>query len=276
MTPETFEPFPFFAVSGLSLNRLRFAPRFWSLAVRRSITFSTFRTRNFRRFSKSRPRFRPVIDATREAASHYASRVGALARREHLPPFEGSALQRIVEYGMRQAGDRERALASLDCIDDLAREAAFFAREEQSVTVTAAHVERALRERMLRLNFIDEEIRRLIVEGTLIVHLDGSAVGQINGLAVLDVGGYSFGRPSRLTASVARGQAGVINIEREARLSGSTHDKGIMILAGFLRGRFGRERPLAMSASIAFEQSYSGLSTVTAPVRLSSTRCFRP
>jgi predicted ATP-dependent protease len=112
---------------------------------------------------------------------------------------------------------------------------------------------------MLRLNFIEEEIRRLIAEGTLIVHLDGSAAGQINGLAVLDVGGYSFGRPSRVTASVALGQAGVINIEREARLSGSTHDKGIMILAGFLRGRFGRERPLAMTASIAFEQSYSGI-----------------
>ncbi len=112
---------------------------------------------------------------------------------------------------------------------------------------------------MLRLNFIEEEIRRLIRNGTLIVRLSGAAVGQINGLAVLDVGGYSFGRPSRVTATVALGQAGLINIEREARLSGSTHDKGVAILSGFLRSRFGQEHPIAMTASICFEQSYSGI-----------------
>ena len=112
---------------------------------------------------------------------------------------------------------------------------------------------------MLRLNFIEEEIRRLIANGTIIVHHDGASVGQINGLAVLDVGGYSFGRPSRVTVTVAMGQAGVINIEREARLSGSTHDKGIMILSGFMRSRFGQSNAIAMSASICFEQSYSGI-----------------
>ena len=112
---------------------------------------------------------------------------------------------------------------------------------------------------MLRLNFIEEEIRRLIAEGTLIVNIRGTSVGQINGLAVLDVGGYSFGRPSRVTATVALGQSGVINIEREARMSGSTHDKGIMILSGFMRARFGQLHPIAMTASICFEQSYSGI-----------------
>jgi predicted ATP-dependent protease len=259
MTPETFEPFPFFAVSGLKPEPIEIRTKVLVAGGAFLYNVLYFQDPEFPPLFKIKAEFRPIMDATREAASHYASRVGALARREHLPPFDGPALQLIVEFGMRQAGDRERVLASLDRIDDLAREAAFFAREEKSTTVNAAHVERALRERMLRLNFIEEEIRRLIAEGTLIVHLDGSAAGQINGLAVLDVGGYSFGRPSRVTASVALGQAGVINIEREARLSGSTHDKGIMILAGFLRGRFGRERPLAMTASIAFEQSYSGI-----------------
>jgi predicted ATP-dependent protease len=112
---------------------------------------------------------------------------------------------------------------------------------------------------MLRLNYIEEEIRRLIANGTLIVHLDGASVGQINGLAVIDVGGYAFGRPSRITATVALGQAGLINIEREARLSGSTHDKGVAILSGFLRNRFGQTHPVAMTASVCFEQSYSGI-----------------
>jgi len=157
------------------------------------------------------------------------------------------------------AGDRTRVLAMLEPIDDLARESAYFARMEGSARVTAAHVDRALAERMLRLNFIEEEIRRLIANGTLIVEIQGTRVGQINGLAVLDVGGYSFGRPSRVTATVALGQSGVINIEREARMSGSTHDKGIMILSGLLRARFGQTHPIAMTASLCFEQSYSGI-----------------
>ncbi|MGA2409493.1 MAG: AAA family ATPase, partial [Candidatus Binataceae bacterium] len=259
MTPETFEPFPFFAVSGLKPEPIEIRAKVLVSGSAYLYNILYFQDPEFPPLFKIKAELRPVIDATREAAAHYAARIGALARREHLPPFEGSALQRIVEFGMRQAGDRERVLTSLDRIEDLARESAYFTRDENAPSVTAAHVERALRERMLRLNFIEEEIRRMIAEGTLIVHLDGTAVGQINGLAVLDVGGYSFGRPSRVTASVALGQAGVINIEREARLSGSTHDKGIMILAGFLRGRFGREAPLAMTASIAFEQSYSGI-----------------
>jgi predicted ATP-dependent protease len=259
MTPETFEPFPFFAVSGLKPEPIEIRTKVLVSGGPQLYNILYFQDPEFPPLFKIKAELRPVIDATREAAAHYASRVGALARREHLPPFDGSALERLVEFGMRQAGDRERVLTSLDRIEDVAREAAYFARQESATQVTAAHVDRAQREWMLRLNFIEEEIRRLIAEGTLIVHLDGSAVGQINGLAVLDVGGYSFGRPSRVTASVAAGQAGVINIEREARMSGSTHDKGIMILGGFLRGRFGRDRPLTMTASIAFEQSYSGI-----------------
>ncbi len=201
-----------------------------------------------------------MVDADAEAARHYASRVSALAKtRRVCPTFDGGALARIVEFGMRQAGDRKRLSSVMEPIDDLAREAAYYAREANDNQVSARHVDRALNERILRLNFIEEEIRRLIAEGTLVVHLEGRQVGQVNGLAVLDAGGYSFGRPSRITATVALGQAGVINIEREARLSGSTHDKGIMILSGFFRQRFGQELPAAMTASIAFEQSYSGI-----------------
>jgi predicted ATP-dependent protease len=182
-----------------------------------------------------------------------------VVRREKLLPFDGIALCRMVEYGMRLAGDRDRVASAMEPIDDLAREAVFFARTEGARLVTAQHVDRALHERILRLNYIEEEIRRLIANGTIIVHLDGQAVGQINGLAVLDVGGYAFGRPSRVTTTVAVGQAGLINIEREAHLSGATHDKGVMILSGFLRNRFGQDRPFALSASICFEQSYSGI-----------------
>ncbi|MDB5108788.1 MAG: peptidase lon domain protein [Candidatus Binatus sp.] len=259
MTIETFEPLPFFSTSGLTPEPIEIHNKLVVLGGGYLYNLLYFYDSDFSELFKVKAEMRPAVQADAAAAANYAARVGALARRENLPPFDASALARIVEFGMRMAGDRTRVLAMLEPIDDLARESAYFARSEGASRVTAAHVDRAIDERMLRLNFIEEEIRRLIANGTLVVHIKGASVGQINGLAVLDVGGYSFGRPSRVTATVALGQSGVVNIEREARLSGPTHDKGIMILSGFLRARFGQSHPLTMTASICFEQSYSGI-----------------
>jgi predicted ATP-dependent protease len=259
MTLETLEPFPFFGTSGLKPEPIEVSTKVIVIGGAQLYNLLQFYDPDFPELFKVKAAMLPVIDADREVASHYVTRVAALARRENLPEFDGLALRRVVEYGMRMAGERGRVVSMLEPIDDLAREAAYFARAAGAVGVSGEHVERALTERMLRLNFIEEEIRRLIANRTLVIEVAGSRAGQINGLAVLDMGGYSFGRPSRVTATVALGQAGVINIEREARLSGSTHDKGIMILSGFLRARFGQQRPIAMTASICFEQSYSGI-----------------
>lgn len=259
MTLETFEPLPFFSMSGLKPEPIEVHTKLVVLGGAYLYNMLYFYDSEFSDLFKVKAEMRPSIDADADAARHYAGHVGSLARRENLPPFSGDALRKIVEFGMRQAGDRTRVLAMLEPIDDLARESAYFARADHAAEVSGAHVERALAERVLRLNHIEEEIRRMIARGTLVVQITGKAVGQINGLAVIDVGGYAFGRPSRVTATVALGQAGLINIEREARLSGSTHDKGIMILSGFLRARFGQTHPLSMTASIAFEQSYSGI-----------------
>ncbi|MGD0289424.1 MAG: ATP-binding protein [Candidatus Binataceae bacterium] len=259
MTPETFEPFPFFAVGGLKPEPIEIRNKVIVMGGAQLYNLLYFYDQEFSTLFKIKAEIRPVINADQQAAGHYAAHVGALARRENLPGFDGAALQRIVEFGMRLAGDRDRVASMMEPIDDLARESAYFARSHSAATVTAVDVDRALGERVLRLNFIEEEIRRLIANGTIIVNRDGASVGQINGLAVLDVGGYSFGRPSRVTVTVALGQAGVINIEREAHLSGATHDKGIMILSGFMRARFGQKDAIAMTASICFEQSYSGI-----------------
>jgi predicted ATP-dependent protease len=259
VTVETFEPFPFFSGSGLRPESIEVHNKVLVLGGAYLYNLLYFYDTDFPELFKVKAEIRPIVSADQAAAAKYASRVGELVRREQLPPFDGDALARIVQFGMRLAGDRARMLAVMEPIDDLARESAYFARSEGAGSVGAAQVERALRERMLRLNYIEEEIRRLIANGTLVVHLAGASVGQINGLAVLDVGGYTFGRPSRITATVALGQAGLINIEREARLSGSTHDKGVAILNGFLRNRFGQTHPVAMTASICFEQSYSGI-----------------
>ncbi len=259
MTIETLEPIPFFSTSGLRPEPIEVKTKLVVLGGPYLYNLLYFYDPEFSELFKVKAEMRPAVEADRTAALHYAARVGVLARREALGTFSAAALEKIVEYGMRLAGDRARVLAMLEPIEDLAREAAFFARGDRAARIEASHVDRALSERVLRLNFIEEEIRRLIARGTLVVKIKGTAVGQINGLAVLDVGGYSFGRPSRVTATVAMGQAGVINIERESRLSGSTHDKGVMILAGFLRWRFGQTQPVAMTASICFEQSYSGI-----------------
>jgi len=259
LTVETYEPLPFFATSGLRPKPIEVENKVVVLGGRYLYNLLYFYDQDFGELFKVKAEMRPAVDANRETALQYAARVGTLARRENLPLFDASALVKIVEFGMRMAGDRDRVIAMLEPIDDLAREAAFFARADSVEKVSARNVERALIERRLRLNFIEEEIRRLIANRTLVVNITGKSVGQINGLAVLDVGGYAFGRPSRVSITVALGQAGLINIEREARLSGATHDKGVMILSGFLRSRFAQQHAISMTASIAFEQSYSGI-----------------
>ena len=203
MTIETLEPIPFFSSSGLRPEPIEVKTKLVVLGGRYLYNMLYFYDPEFAELFKVKAEMLPAVDADRAAALHYASRIGGLARREALPPFTAHALARIVEYGMRLAGEKSRVVAVAKPVDDLARESAFFAREDHAARVDAAHVERALRERVLRLNFIEEEIRRLIARGTLVVKIEGRDVGQINGLAVLDVGGYSFSvhrgsrRPSR-------------------------------------------------------------------------------
>ncbi|HSE86460.1 MAG TPA: hypothetical protein VLJ79_09585, partial [Candidatus Binatia bacterium] len=134
-------------------------------------------------------------------------------------------------------------------------------------------MEKALESRVFRSNRVEEDIRELIAKGTILVDIDGKKVGQVNGLSVMEIGGYAFGRPSRVTASVGMGQAGIINIERESRLSGSIHDKGVLILAGYLRNRFGQDHPWRSRQASALNSPTAG-SRETARRPPSSTPCF--
>jgi len=120
-------------------------------------------------------------------------------------------------------------------------------------------VEKAIEKRNHRVNLVEDKIQEMIEDGMVMIDSDGTVVGQVNGLSVYDLGDYAFGKPSRITAKVAMGKAGIINIEREAELSGPTHNKGVFILAGYLRGKYAQDKPLTMSASICFEQSYGGV-----------------
>jgi ATP-dependent Lon protease len=214
---------------------------------------------DFRKIFKVRVEFDEEMAMSDGVIAEYAGRLRALSEKENLYPFDRGAFAAMLEYGVRQAGRRNKVTARFIDIADLAREAHYNAAAAGESVVRAAHVRGALSSRMERHNLIETRIREMIQEGTLLVDVEGESVGQVNGLSVLEIGGYSFGKPVRITATAALGKAGLINIEREANLSGRFHDKGMHIIAGYLRSQFAQDKPLSLAASICFEQSYSGV-----------------
>jgi predicted ATP-dependent protease len=214
---------------------------------------------DFRKIFKVRVEFDEEMPMSDGVIAEYAGRLRTLSEKEGLYPFDRGAFASILEYGVRRAGRRNKVTARFVDIADLAREAHYAAAAAGETVVRAAHVRNALASKMERHNLIETRIREMIEEGTLLVDVTGERVGQVNGLSVLEIGGYSFGKPVRITASAALGKTGLINIEREANLSGRFHDKGVHIIAGYLRSLFAQDKPLSLAASICFEQSYSGV-----------------
>jgi predicted ATP-dependent protease len=214
---------------------------------------------DFRKIFKVRVEFDEEMTMSDGVIAEYAGRLRRLSEKENLSPFDRGAFAAMLEYGVRQAGRRNKVTARFVDIADLAREAHYAAAAAKETVVRAAHVRGALASKMERHNLIETRIREMIEEGTLLVDVSGTCVGQVNGLSVLEIGGYTFGKPIRITATAALGKGGLINIERESNLSGRFHDKGVHIIAGFLRSRFAQDKPLSLAASICFEQSYSGV-----------------
>ncbi len=256
---ETYEPFAMFSTSGLKPEAIQVQVK---ILVTGSVSLYHLiysMDEEFRDIFKVHADFRRTMELAPQHVTVYAQWIAQICRTEGLPHFDRSALERIVEFGARKAGDRQKVSASHADIADLAREAVYWARKEQATLVSVPHVQKTIEQRVFRSNRIEEELHALITQGTILVDIDGHKVGQVNGLSVLQLGEHSFGQPSRVTASVAMGQAGIVNIERESRLSGPIHDKGLLILSGYLRNRYGQDKPLALSASLCFEQSYSGV-----------------
>jgi ATP-dependent Lon protease len=214
---------------------------------------------DFRKIFKVRVEFDEEMAMSDGVIAEYAGRLRALSEKENLYPFDRGAFAAMLEYGVRQAGRRNKVTARFIDIADLAREAHYNAAAAGETVVRAAHVRGALSSKVERHNLIETRIREMIQEGTLLVDVSGTRVGQVNGLSVMEIGGYSFGKPVRITATAALGKAGLINIERESNLSGRFHDKGVHIIAGYLRSKFAQDKPLSLAASICFEQSYSGV-----------------
>ncbi len=214
---------------------------------------------DFRKYFKVKVDFDRMMKNTWENVQQYALFIGSKCSEEHLLHFDPGAVARLVEYAARLSGDQQHISSSFIDIADLIREASFYAQREGVDQVAARHVELALEARVYRSNSLEERIQELIDDGTILVDTDGAVIGQVNGLSVYQLGDYSFGKPSRVTVRTCLGRGGMVNIEREAKLSGPIHDKGVLILAGFFGERYGRDQPLALSASICFEQSYAGV-----------------
>jgi len=214
---------------------------------------------DFKKIFKVRVEFDEEMKWSEQVIAHYCGRLRKLCDDEALLPFDREAMAALMEHGVRQAGRRGKVTARFFDIADVARESSYVAREEKKELVTAAHVKESLEAKIERHNLIEMKIQEMIEKGLLLIDVEGARTGQVNGLSVLELGGYAFGKPVRITASVAMGKSGVINIERESNLSGRLHDKGMHIISGYLRRMFAQDKPLSLAASVCFEQSYSGV-----------------
>ncbi len=202
--------------------------------------------------------FGTEMDRTPEREQEMARFLGSCCAQDpSILPFDPSGAAKIVEHAIDMTGDRAKLSCQFGDLVSTVKEASFWARSNGAGRVAGDHVQQALDQRDFRRDRIDAKIREMIERGRILVDTEGERPGQLNGLAVLQMGDYAFGKPSRITATVHAGKSGLVDIEREAKLGGKTHTKGIMILKGFLGERFAQERPLSFSASLAFEQSYS-------------------
>ena len=213
----------------------------------------------FKKIFKVRVEFDEEMAMSDDVIRQYSGLLHKLCEDEKLCPLDRTAVAGIIEYGVRLAGRRNKVTARFPDLADLARESCYVARQAGETPVNAAHLRRARQARIERHNLMETKIQEMITEGTLLIDTQGARPGQINGLTVLEIGGYAFGKPVRITASAAMGKAGLINIEREANLSGRLHDKGMQIIGGYMRSLFAQDKPLSLAASLCFEQSYSGV-----------------
>ncbi len=209
-----------------------------------------------RRLFKVKADFDSKMDRTPENVEKYATYLARIQKEEGLLPFDRSGVARVVEYGSRFADDQEKLSTKFSEIADLVRESHYWAKKDGAETVRDSHVTKALDEKVFRVNRLEERLRELMLDDTFIVNTSGEKVGQVNGLAVLDMGDYSFGKPSRITAKTFTGRAGVVNLERETKMSGKIHEKAILIITSYLGSKYAQKKPISLSASITFEQLY--------------------
>ncbi len=214
---------------------------------------------DFRELFKVKAEFDTSMNRNDENIKQYATFVCMLCNKENLKHFDHTALAKIIEHGSRLAEDQYKLSTQFSLISDLAREANFYATQEKSELVTSQHVKKAIEEKLYRSKLVQEKIQETIQRGFFLIDTMEKRVGQLNGLSVAGMGDFAFGMPSRVTASIGLGKEGVIDIEREAKMGGPIHTKGVLILSGYINDKYARDKPLSLSARLVFEQNYEGV-----------------
>jgi lon-related putative ATP-dependent protease len=214
---------------------------------------------DFRKLFKVYADFDTVMANNDANIGKLAGFVASTVQREKLKHFERAAVAKVVEYATRLSGSQQKFTTRFSEVVELLCEADAWASVDRAEFVGLAHVRRAIEEKRFRYNKYEEKLQEMFADGKLLIDTDGEKVGQVNGLAVLSVGEYMFGKPSRITANTFLGKSGVVNIERETKMSGTSHSKGVMILGGYLGQKYAQERPLNLTASLTFEQLYDGV-----------------
>ena len=199
------------------------------------------------------------IEKTEKNIVDYAAFISGCCEECETRHFDPSGVAKVIEHSSRLVSDQERLSSRFAQIKEWVEEAEYWASKEGAKYISASHVQKAVDERYFRHNLIDERIRDMITRGIIMIDVEGGEVGQVNGLSVYSLGDITFGKPSRITAKTFLGRGGVINIERESQLSGPIHNKGVMILSGYLGWKYAQDKPLSLSASLCFEQSYEGV-----------------
>jgi ATP-dependent Lon protease len=211
---------------------------------------------DFNKIFKVKADFDYEMKRTDATMTEYAKLIKKLIEAEKLLEFDKSAIAKIIEYGARYAGEKNKLTTRFAYIADLVREACFWARDNKHKMVMSNHVDEAFNSSKERHGLYESKLSEMINDGTILIDIEGARVGTINGLAVYESGKYAFGKPTRITASVALGTGNIINVERESGLSGNTHNKGVLIISGYFRETFGSRIPLSFTASLVFEQGY--------------------
>ncbi|MBW1697130.1 MAG: AAA family ATPase [Deltaproteobacteria bacterium] len=196
------------------------------------------------------------MDRKDQTTLQFAQMIARFCTEKQLRHMDRSGVARILEYSMERTEERDKLTLELGDISDLIEEANYFAAQNQNEFIQGKHVEQAVQKRIFRSNLLEERVKELVEKDVFWIETDTYKVGQINGLSVLMTGDYEFGKPNRITATISVGREGVIAIERESKMSGNIHTKGVMILTSFLRERFAHNKPLSLTATLCFEQSY--------------------
>ena len=214
---------------------------------------------DFRKLFKIKVEFEDDAPLNKENMNKLARFITGYCQQEQLPPLTREAVAKVIEYASKLADNQEKLSTRFNDLAQVIGEAATWARMGHSKTVTSEYVDKALKERIERVKKYDSRYMKMIKENTLLIDTSGFVTGQINGLTIMSIGDYSFGKPVKITANTYTGKTGIMNIEREVELSGSTHSKGVLILSGYLGEMFAQDFPLSLTASICFEQLYNGV-----------------